>query len=211
MKTQLIEFALKNYGVHEMPGAGNNPKVIQFFADSGNSWVNNDTDNAWCAAFMGAAAKACGLPITGSLLARSWLKAGAETKTPEVGDVAVFWRDSMASGHGHVSFFIREDEDGQNIWVLGGNQNDEVNCMKYSKSRLMGYRDITKPWAKPEPRILYRPMFGDDVKAVQKALGIKADGEFGPVTDKAVRDFQAKNGLTVDGKVGPLTLSKLIK
>jgi hypothetical protein len=36
-----------------------------------------------------------------------------------------------------------------------------------------------------------------------------ADGMFGPITEKAVIDFQKKNGLVVDGKVGPITYGAL--
>ncbi|MEH7515599.1 peptidoglycan-binding domain-containing protein [Gottfriedia acidiceleris] len=50
---------------------------------------------------------------------------------------------------------------------------------------------------------------GNSVKLVQKELGIKADGIFGPITDRAVRNFQKKNGLTVDRIVGPKTWAKL--
>ncbi|MEH7614034.1 peptidoglycan-binding domain-containing protein [Gottfriedia acidiceleris] len=50
---------------------------------------------------------------------------------------------------------------------------------------------------------------GNSVKLVQKELGITEDGIFGPITDRAVRNFQKKNGLTVDGKVGPKTWAKL--
>lgn len=51
---------------------------------------------------------------------------------------------------------------------------------------------------------------GDDVQRVQKALGIAADGDFGPGTERAVKAWQQANGLTPDGVVGPKTLAKLI-
>ncbi len=50
---------------------------------------------------------------------------------------------------------------------------------------------------------------GDTVKKMQTALGIAADGKFGPGTAKAVMDFQAKNGLDADGMAGPATLAKM--
>ena len=50
---------------------------------------------------------------------------------------------------------------------------------------------------------------GPTVKKLQEALGISADGQFGPGTAKAVKDFQAKNGLDADGMAGPATLAKL--
>jgi cell wall-associated NlpC family hydrolase len=53
--------------------------------------------------------------------------------------------------------------------------------------------------------MLQRGSQGESVAAVQRALGIPADGEFGPVTRAAVRRFQAAHGLEVDGIVGPIT------
>jgi hypothetical protein len=50
---------------------------------------------------------------------------------------------------------------------------------------------------------------GDAVKELQTALGIGADGDFGPGTKAAVVAFQAKNGLGADGIVGPATWAKL--
>lgn len=50
---------------------------------------------------------------------------------------------------------------------------------------------------------------GDLVKKLQEKLGLAADGNFGPGTEKSVKDWQAKNGLTADGVVGPATLSKM--
>jgi putative chitinase len=51
---------------------------------------------------------------------------------------------------------------------------------------------------------------GEGVKMMQAALGIAADGSFGPGTEKALKAWQTKNGLTADGVAGPKTLEKLL-
>lgn len=56
---------------------------------------------------------------------------------------------------------------------------------------------------------------GDDVTRIQKALQIagffneEPDGKFGPMTEAAVKNFQAGSGLAADGIVGPGTWGKL--
>jgi peptidoglycan hydrolase-like protein with peptidoglycan-binding domain len=50
---------------------------------------------------------------------------------------------------------------------------------------------------------------GNTVVALQRALGVPADGAFGPITRRAVRRFQRAHGLTVDGIAGPATLGAL--
>ena len=50
---------------------------------------------------------------------------------------------------------------------------------------------------------------GDDVKKLQEKLGTTADGDFGPGTEKLVKEWQAANGLTADGLVGDGTWTKM--
>lgn len=46
---------------------------------------------------------------------------------------------------------------------------------------------------------------GDEINQIQKKLGLKTDGNFGAITQNAVRTWQAAHGLTPDGIVGPAT------
>jgi Transglycosylase-like domain/Putative peptidoglycan binding domain len=57
--------------------------------------------------------------------------------------------------------------------------------------------------------LLHRGSQGSTIVAVQKALGISADGVYGPQTRRAVMAFQRAHGLIVDGVVGPQTLGAL--
>lgn len=50
---------------------------------------------------------------------------------------------------------------------------------------------------------------GEDVKVLQRALGLSDDGIFGVKTDALVRAFQVKHGLTADGIVGAKTWAAL--
>jgi putative chitinase len=51
---------------------------------------------------------------------------------------------------------------------------------------------------------------GQTVAALQQALGLSADGVFGPGTDRALKQWQAASGLTPDGVAGPKTLQRLL-
>lgn len=56
---------------------------------------------------------------------------------------------------------------------------------------------------------------GEMVRQIQKALAgaglrVIVDGNFGPITEEAVKEFQIKKGIKADGIVGPATLALLI-
>jgi N-acetyl-anhydromuramyl-L-alanine amidase AmpD len=71
---------------------------------------------------------------------------------------------------------------------------------------------------KPPPATLQRGAHGWQVKRLQRLLRnhgqlgppAQLDGDFGPVTEAAVRAFQALHGLEPDGIVGPLTWGALL-
>jgi len=46
-------------------------------------------------------------------------------------------------------------------------------------------------------------------KQIQRALGIKADGIFGPKTKRALKNYQRRNGLKVTGRADTATLRSL--
>ena len=59
--------------------------------------------------------------------------------------------------------------------------------------------------------VLRKGCKGDGVKLMQEALGITADGDFGPGTERALIAWQKENNLTPDGVAGPMTLGELFE
>jgi lysozyme len=78
-----------------------------------------------------------------------------------------------------------------------------------------GYRDfapkpVVKAVAKPKfPGIIKVGSKGINVKSVQAKVGVKADGDFGPKTEAAVKAWQKKHGLSSDGIIGPKSWAKM--
>ena len=48
-----------------------------------------------------------------------------------------------------------------------------------------------------------------DIRALQRKVGVAADGVFGPATQRAVKRWQRRHGLVADGIVGPQTRSAM--
>lgn len=136
-----LQIALQEYGQKEIVGSKHNARIVQYSTDIGNTWVHDD-EVAWCSEFVNWCLLQAGIKGTKSAVAFSFLTWGEETKTPELGDIVVFWREPKNSGSGHVGFYINETD--TTIRVLGGNQNDEVNIKEQSKTQLLSYRKVPK-------------------------------------------------------------------
>ena len=48
-----------------------------------------------------------------------------------------------------------------------------------------------------------------DIRAMQRKIGVTADGIFGPATERALKRWQRRHGLTADGIAGPQTRSAM--
>lgn len=141
----LVE-ALKTYGTAEKPGPGSNPSILKWAEDVGLERVYKSDDTAWCGLWMAYVVKQAGWddPLN-PLWARNWLNFGTPQKVAMLGDVLVFSRGKNA---GHVGLYVGEDNTAYH--VLGGNQSDQVNIKRISKTRLLGVRRC--PWRVNQPK-----------------------------------------------------------
>ena len=140
--SQLINIALSQFGVTETVGSQHNPVVLNYFKEIGHTWVTTD-ETAWCSSFINWVALKAKVERTNKLTARSWLNVGETIKEPKLNDLVIFWRQKKSSWKGHVGFFIGYTEDKKYIYVLGGNQNNQVNIKKYPVYRLLGFRRLS--------------------------------------------------------------------
>ena len=123
-------------GVHEIPGKKDNPRIKEYMETTTYDLPENYIDEVpWCSGFLNWTFEEEGIQGTGSAWSQSWRKWGRGLGNPAYGCVVVFnWGNSK----GHVGFCYDWDEDG--IFVLGGNQSDEVNITRFGYSRVVAYR-----------------------------------------------------------------------
>lgn len=133
------EIALTEYDTAEIVGIENNPKVVAYAKEIGATWVKDD-ETPWCAIFMQWCLMKAKKPFSSLANARSFLKYGIKTESPTLGDIVVLWRGSPTATTGHVGFFIKADE--KTVWLLGGNQNNKVTILPFSKTQVLEYRQI---------------------------------------------------------------------
>ncbi|MBB3935670.1 TIGR02594 family protein [Aureimonas phyllosphaerae] len=135
-------------GTREVPGPGSNPMIEDWAKGLGIPYRGDDVP--WCGLFV---AHCVGATLPDEVLpahplgARNWSRFGTACE-PGLGSILVFWRESRASGKGHVGFYAGEDAAG--LYVLGGNQSDAVNIKRLPRSQCLGARwPASAPGSKP--------------------------------------------------------------
>jgi uncharacterized protein (TIGR02594 family) len=128
--------------ITETQGPASNPLIIGWGQRLRINYANDEIP--WCGLFvahcLGAQLPTEALPIN-PLGARNWARLGVACTVPQPGAIMVFWRKSLASGLGHVAFYIGEDA--SSFHVLGGNQGDKVCVTRMPRARF-----VTARWPK---------------------------------------------------------------
>jgi uncharacterized protein (TIGR02594 family) len=138
-------------GLREGPGAKDNEQILDWAQDLELYYPHDDWP--WCGLFNAHCVRAAlpNEPLPANPLgARQWEKFGVPC-APQLGAVAVFWRQSPKSGLGHTGFMIGERSEA--YLIRGGNQSDSVKDVWVSKARFLGAR-----WPSTGPKPLGRPL-----------------------------------------------------
>ena len=151
-----LSFAREEIGTREVPGDGDNPRIIKYWNDAGLSAVADGQDEVpWCAAFVGAMLARGRQPGSGAANARSYQGWGRKLITPCLGAVVVLSRPPHA-WQGHVGFYLGTDLGRGRVRIIGGNQADAVSIADFPTERVLGYRwpagaPILPEWVGPLP------------------------------------------------------------
>jgi uncharacterized protein (TIGR02594 family) len=204
---------------------GSNPKIEGMAAYIGRKFPPqadyaaqyNDDSIAWCGVATDFCLAVCDIsgPF-GPTDTDKWMWAQSFASdpgfvhqgSPVPGTIVVMSRE----GGGHVTMF-EEWDDGM-LRCRGGNQSNEVNVSSYDPGTVIAYcwpKGVPAPPTPPAERDnLAEGDTGPQVVQVQNTLGVHpADGDFGGITDSAVRGYQGACGIAADGEVGPQTWGKL--
>ena len=131
-----LAIALGERGVATFPAGSSNPRITEYHAHT--NIRGYDDKASWCSSFVNWSLAQAGIQGTASALARSWLEWGEPLDEPVVGCIAVLAREDPASWKGHVGFYLRAD--GEHVFLLGGNQLDQVREHFYPKASVLAYR-----------------------------------------------------------------------
>ncbi len=136
MSPPWLSVATAEFGVAQYPAGQSNPRITEYH--KGTNLRGYDDKAAWCSSFVNWCLAQVGIAGTGSALARSWLEWGQALAEPVPGCLVVIYRDDPSSWKGHVGFYLRSDA--QHIYLLGGNQLEQVREHFYPLECVLGYR-----------------------------------------------------------------------
>lgn len=144
-----LRVAMGLIGTHEVPGPGDNPKIVGWARELGGSIAREykHDEIAWCALFMNYILFKAGLFGTGSLWALDFASWGKSLGAPAVGAIAPMHR---TGGGGHVVCVVGRDQHG-NLMGIGGNQSDAVSIKPFPRARPVGFR-WPSGWPLPLPQ-----------------------------------------------------------
>ena len=178
----------------------------------------------------------CSCPRMITLAQKMGIWVEADDYVPTYGDIILYDWDDSGKGDNknspdHVG--VVEKVSGNTMTIIEGNYSDSVKPRnlevngKYIRGYIVPEFDAgsaveDKPVARElfsmQVEMLKKGCKGDAVKAMQILLagnGCKcgsagADGDFGPATDSALKEFQGEKNLAVDGICGPATWAALL-
>lgn len=134
---QLTLGMLEYYGMKEVAGPQSNNRLLSIMRKY-IAWADDDSTLSWCSILLDYVAKTLGIERPNSPAAVDWKKVGTsiDLEDVEIGDVMVFYRDKESNWQGHVGVFISHSERPGYVWLLGGNQSNQVNIQHQSLSKL---------------------------------------------------------------------------
>lgn len=144
VKPAWIVTAEKEIGVKEVPGPGDNPRILEYH--KATNLKATDDAVPWCSAFVNWVLLHCGYERSHQAAARSFLGVGVILKGYKKYSIVILRRGN-STWQGHVGFAI--DETKSHVLVLGGNQGDRVSKAWFRKENVIGYR-----WPMPEQPIM---------------------------------------------------------
>jgi uncharacterized protein (TIGR02594 family) len=137
--------AIKQIGVREFVGGTHNSIIMNWAKEVGLEKIYKSDEIPWCGLFIAYCCKMAGLEVVSKpLWALSWSNWGMNVTEPMLGDILTFRRD----GGGHVGIYVGEDK--THYHILGGNQNNAVNVVRISKTRLVKARRTAWRIAQPQ-------------------------------------------------------------
>jgi hypothetical protein len=222
---QVLRRARTQLGVAESPAGSNQVLYADWYGLKG----------PWCAMFVSWCTFLEGLPLAASTrkgfaytpAGAQWFKRqGRWSERPAPGHVVFYdFPGDDIRRISHVGLVESVEDDGT-IVVIEGNTDERGGrtggkvMRRRRRSGIVGYGvpaydTESGPGVPPLASLLRVGSISKDVRLLQArlgqwgAVGLAVDGEFGPLTEQAVRTFQAGHGLEVDGVVGPETWTAL--